>query len=170
VDLYLPNDIFYDFKSLKPVQGHGSDITLDNIDLSQIPVHIKGGAVLPLRVRSAMTTNQLRKEDFELVVAPNADGEAFGQLYYDDGESIVPASSTFVKFSFEDQNLAMWGTFGYPLGVNLARVRILGVQQAPRELYVNGEATKIVYDPVRMVLDVKIGQPFTHEFEDCYHN
>lgn len=168
--LYLPNDIFYDFKTLKPVQGHASNVTLDKIDLDQIPVYIKGGAVLPLRVRSAMTTNQLRKEDFELVVAPNANGEAFGQLYYDDGESNVPASSTFVKFSFEDQNLSMSGALGYPLGVNLSRVRILGVEQAPRELYVDGEAAEIVYDPATMILDVRIGQPFTHRYEVCYHS
>ena len=167
---YFPNDIFYDFNTLEPIQGHGSNVTLQNIDLTHIPIHIRGGTVLPLRIQSTMTTNELRKKDFELVIAPDADGEAFGQLYYDDGESIIPESSTLVQFSFRDQNLSMSGKFDYPFGVNLSRVRILGVKQAPSNVLVDGNAVKIVYNQTTMILDVGIGQPFTHEFEVCYHS
>lgn len=162
---YFPNDTFYDFKTLTLLQGQASDVTLENIDPTQIPVHIKGGTVLPLRVESAMTTDELRKKDFELIVAPNAAGEAFGQLYYDDGESITPKSSTFIKFSFEGQTLSWSGQFDYPLGVNLARIRILGVKEMPNEVNVG----KMSYDESTKILDIEIGQPLDKASEINYH-
>ena len=168
VTFYLPNDIFYDFKTLKPTQGHGSNVTLDNVDLTQIPVYIKGGAILPLRMQSAMTTDELRKQDFEIIVAPDVSGEAYGQLYYDDGESIEPASSTLVKFWFKDRMMTMAGDFGYPLGVNLARVRVLGVDRAPGVVYLDGEEVKFLYDSGTMVLEVPVGRVFDRDFELCF--
>jgi alpha-glucosidase len=117
-----------------------------------------------------MTTGELRKKDFELVVAPNAAGEAFGQLYYDDGESITPESSTLLKFTFKNQTLTMSGDFGYPLGVNLAAVRILGVQQAPKEVLVDGKGIQLTHNQTALSVDAKIGQPFTKLFEVSYRS
>ena len=164
VSIYLPKDNFYDFKTLAPVQGTGTFVTLTNVALTQVPLHIKGGSVLPLRAKSAMTTTALRKNDFEIIVAPNASGEASGQLYFDDGESLVQKSSTNVKFKYKDQKLVVSGHFDYPLGVNVSRVRILGVQKAPKAV----NAAGFQYDQTTKVLDVKIDQPFTHGFEVCF--
>jgi len=161
VSIYLPKDIFYDFKTLAPVQGTGTLVTLTSVDLTQIPLHIKGGSVLPLRAKSAMTTTALRKNDFEIIVAPNASGEASGQLYFDDGESLVQTSSTLINFKYKDQKLVVSGNFRYPLGVNVSRLRILGVQQAPKVV----SAAGFQYDHTTKVLDVKINQPFAHGFE-----
>src|ERR1700735_1383447 len=61
VSIYLPQDIFYDFETLSPVYGTGSFITLSDVPFTKIPLHIKGGSVLPLRALSAMTTTALRK-------------------------------------------------------------------------------------------------------------
>ena len=49
-----------------------------------------------------MTTTDVRKQDFELVVAPGVDGKATGKLYVDDGESVSPASKTEVWMRFGD--------------------------------------------------------------------
>ena len=161
VSIYLPKDIFYDFKTLAPVRGTGTFVTLTNVTLTQIPLHIKGGSVLPLRVKSAMTTTALRKNDFEIIVAPNASGEASGQLYFDDGESLVQKSSTHIKFRYKDQRLVVSGNFDYALAVNVSRLRILGVQQDPRAVHADG----FHYDSITKVLDIKINQAFTHGFE-----
>ncbi|KAG8686180.1 hypothetical protein FRC09_014300, partial [Ceratobasidium sp. 395] len=64
VDIYLPKDVFYDFLSYEQVQGKGKTISLTNVNYTSIPVHIKGGTVLPLRASSAMTTKALRGVDF----------------------------------------------------------------------------------------------------------
>lgn len=164
VSIYLPKDIFYDFVTLSPVQGTGSTVTLSNITLTQIPVHIKGGAVLPLRAKSAMTTTQLRKTDFEFVVAPDLHDEASGNLYVDDGESITQKSTTEVSMKYKSGTLAVTGQFGYALGVNVSRVRFLGVKKSPKAVMANGKAvlaSGYSYDSTSKVLDVTIGQPFT---------
>src|SRR6266404_3564459 len=88
VDIYLPDDRFYDFLTYKTVEGRAANITLTNVSFTEIPVHVKGGVVLPLRIESAYTMADLRKKDFELVVAPGRDGSACGSLYLDDGVSI----------------------------------------------------------------------------------
>ncbi|KAH9923696.1 alpha-glucosidase [Epithele typhae] len=81
-----------------------------------IPVHIVGGAVLPLRAPGAMTTTELRATDFELVVAPGVDGTAAGSLYADDGVSVEQAATTTVDFKFSSGTLEVSGDFGYALG------------------------------------------------------
>lgn len=167
VTFYLPNDIFYDFNTLAPVQGHGATVTLTNVSFTEIPLHIKGGSILPLRANSAMTTSSLRENDFEFVVAPGSDGKASGQLYIDDGVSITQKAETQVTMTFAKNVLDVYGTFAFHAGVNVSRVRFLGVAQAPREVLFNGKSVldnDLVFDTDSKVLDVHIGQPLTGGF------
>ena len=123
VSIYLPQDTFYDFATLAPVPGAGSNINLGNVNFTQIPLHIKSGVVLPLRAQSAMTMKALRKNDFEFIVASNDHGEASGSLYIDDGESLVQAASTQVEISFKKGKLDVSGTFGF--AVCFEQIRIM---------------------------------------------
>jgi alpha-glucosidase len=148
---------------LAPVEGAGSTVSLTNIDFATIPVHIKGGVVLPLRVESAMTTTELRKKDFEFVVATGKDGTASGSLYIDDGESIDQSQTTTVDMSFKGGKLDVKGNFGFPTGVNVARARFLNVQSAPKEVKVNGgkvNSSSFEHDATNKVLDVTVGVAF----------
>ncbi|KAH9939453.1 alpha-glucosidase [Amylocystis lapponica] len=166
VSAYFPDDVFYDFATLAPVQGHGSTVLLDNVNLTTIPVHIRGGAVLPLRVQGAMTTTALRDRDFELVVAPGRDGAASGTLYVDDGVSIAPNATTEVSMVYKNGILMVSGTFGYNVGVNVARVRVLGVAHAPSSVELDGESVNgaMAYDVGGGVVDVPLGIPFNRNF------
>lgn len=171
VSIYLPKDIFYDFTTLAPVQGTGANITLPNVNFTTIPVHIKGGAVLPLRAQSAMTTTELRKQDFEFVIAPDTTGSASGSLYIDDGESIVQNQTTEVTMSFKNKLLQVSGSFKRATGVNVSRVRLLGVSVAPKAVSVNGipvKSSQLTYNQETKVLDVSINQPFTKGFSVLY--
>ena len=99
VNYYLPKDNFYDFFTGKPVVGEGAQVTQDNVNYTDIPVHIRGGSIVPLRVDGANTTKQLRDIDFELLIAPDADGSATGRLYLDDGSSIAPSEISEIQFT-----------------------------------------------------------------------
>lgn len=164
VSIYLPNDVFYDFDTLSALEGAGSFVTLSDVPFTKIPLHIKGGAILPLRAQSAMTTTALRKKDFEFIVAPDTLGEASGTLYIDDGESITPASFTDVNLRFKDGKLEIWGVFGYCApGVNVSLVRFLGVDKHPNGVLVDGKyvhGSGYSYNPSSKVLDVVINVPF----------
>ncbi|KAF9443144.1 glycoside hydrolase family 31 protein [Macrolepiota fuliginosa MF-IS2] len=161
VDIYLPKDIFYDFATLAPVQGTGSTVTLSGVNLTTIPLHIKGGTVLPLRVESAANTVELRKQNFEFVVAPGQDGSAAGKLYIDDGELISPPKTTSINMTFKGGKLDVRGSFGFATGVKVARVRFLNVLNVPKRVRVNGANVYTSnYDATNKVLDVDVDVAF----------
>jgi len=171
VDIYLAKGIFYDFLTLTPMEGAGSMVTLNDINFTTIPLHIKGGSVLPLRIESAYTTTVLREKDFEIVVAPSQEDTASGELYIDDGELINPPCATSVEMTFKSGLLDVHGAFNYETGVKVARVRFLNVQKAPTWVTVNdkqlGESL-IAYDALNKVLDVTINIKFDRNFSVEY--
>jgi alpha-glucosidase len=126
VSIYLPNATFYDFWTLKRVQGNGSYINLTNVDFDSIPLHIRGGAILPLRAESANTTTELRKQDFVLWIAPNSTNQASGTLYLDDGDSINQTSTSNIVFTYDNGAFSMSGDFGYDAGVSIKNMTLLG--------------------------------------------
>ena len=128
VDFYLPNDTFYDFFSGEKVQGTGSVVTRSDVNYTDIPVHIRGGAIIPIRIDGANNTKLLRELDFDLLIAPDANGAASGRLFLDDGESLQPAAISEVDFAYSAGNasLSVSGTFGYQTANRLRDAVLLG--------------------------------------------
>ena len=161
VDIYLPDDRFYDFLTYKTVEGKAANVGLTEIPYTEIPVHIKGGVVLPLRVESAYTTTDLRKKDFELVVAPARDGSASGSLYLDDGVSINQKATPLEwTFKYENGVLEAKGDGKYNVGrLKWAKVKILGVTEKPKTVEVGGKKVKdFGYDATTGLVSVTVGQ------------
>lgn len=163
VDIYLPKDTFYDFDTFAPVQGKGATVSLTDVDFTDIPLHIRGGGVLPMRVEGAMTITALRTKDFQLVVAPDADGVATGLLYIDDGLSVTQKAETSVVFAYADGVLKAAGTFAYDVGsVKVAKVLILGVARAPKGVAVTGgKSLGFIWQPATKVVTVDVEIPLT---------
>lgn len=168
VDIYLPDDRFYDFRTHEMVEGTGASIRLTDISYTDIPVHIKGGVVLPLRVESAYTTTELRKKNFELVVAPARDGSAGGSLYLDDGVSIVQKKAPREwAFRYENNLLKVDSSGKYDVGkLKWARVRILGITENPKTVEMDGRKVKdFAYDSVYHAVTVNIGKGLARNFK-----
>ncbi len=167
VQIYLPNDIFYDFFTYKAVRGQGQSITLTDIGLTQIPLHIKGGSVLPLRIQSANTTAALRQEDFNIVVAPGLDGKATGSLYLDDGDSLVQASTSNIQFTYANSALHMSGRYGYNVGsVKIAQVVFLGVNAAPGSVALNHQrlaSSQYTFNSTNAALTVSVNATLSQD-------
>jgi len=169
VDIYLPDDIFYDFNTLAPVRGTGSTVSLTNVTFTEIPLHIRGGVILPLRVESGMTTAEVRTKDFELIVAPGKDGKASGSLYVDDGVSIEQDSTLELSFKYERRTLTVKATGDFSVGnIKIARVRVLNVERNPGECVVGGHRLRgdqLTYDATSKSLVVQtsadLGSTFT---------
>jgi len=164
VTVYFPKETFYDFKTYDKVEGQGQNVTLENIDYTQIPVHIRGGSILPLRASGALTTAALRKTDFEILVAIGADGTATGSLYVDDGVSIDPSASTRVSFKYSNGTLTAEGSFDHPLDVKVSTIRFLGVQKTPKRVLINEKETKVTDGQKEGVVVVNPDLSFTCGF------
>ncbi|XWW93518.1 hypothetical protein V2A60_001451 [Cordyceps javanica] len=124
---YLPRDTFYDFYTHERVRGEGRTVTRPDQKLDDLPLFLRGGTVVPLRARSAMTTAEVREQDFELLVALDDAGTAEGSLYLDDGESEDQhGETTLIDFRYKDGVLTGKGTFGYVTSNVISKVTVLG--------------------------------------------
>ena len=82
---YLPAGEWYDWYTLTKIAhlvvGEYRDFTAP---LDYIPIHIRGGGIIPTQ-SPGYTTTETRSNPFELIVALNSDLTASGFLYADDG-------------------------------------------------------------------------------------
>lgn len=157
VNFYLPDDIFYEWGTGKPVRGRGEYVDAE-VDVTDITIHYKGGIIYPQRVESANTTTALRKKGFNIVIAPGLDGSAKGSLYLDDGESLIQDAVSEIDFKYAKGKFSMTGSFGYDVGVNIETITILGVDRKPY----GGDAE---YDGKNKKLVLHVDVPLTGKYE-----
>lgn len=152
VEVYLPHDVFYDWYSHKRIQGRSRTVRVADQGLTDIPLFLRGGVIVPTRAKSAMTTAELREQHFELLVPLGADGTASGQLYLDDGVSLEQhGATTLVTFKYAHGVLMAWGRFGYKTNARITKVTVIGKGRKRGEEDV--EET-----------NVEVDQPLTGEF------
>lgn len=131
VSIYLPDDIFYTWDKREAVRGRGEWTVIKDVPFDRIPLHIRGGCIIPLRIESANTTTALRQKPFELLIAPGLDGDAEGTLYLDDGVSLDGGEDkTHVHFEYVGGRLATRSSTGdsvrlEDLPVDFAKVTVL---------------------------------------------
>lgn len=153
VDIYVPNTLFYDFFTLEAVNGTGSTITVNDVGYDTMPLHIRSGAVIPLRTGEAMTVNENRQLPFHLIIAPNATGSAEGYLRLDDGISTnVGDAYSDIYFSFDGSEMKVTGNFGYDKENALDMIVFAG-QSANRTISIDGQqAESVDYDSEHQTL------------------
>ncbi|KAK5652429.1 hypothetical protein OQA88_10472 [Cercophora sp. LCS_1] len=155
VEVYLPRDVFYDWYTGKRIEGQGRKIKVDGVGLTDIPLYLKGGVIVPLRTQGAMTTDELRQRDFELVVPVGKDGTAKGRLYLDDGVSLVQKGVTDVEFKYAKGKLTAKGKFGFGGKLKIKKVTVLGkAKKGKRDG--SGESEEV---------SVQVDVPLTGDFE-----
>nr|BAE20170.1 alpha-glucosidase [Schwanniomyces occidentalis] len=126
-------EVYYDWYTQREVHfKDGKNETLD-APLGHIPLHIRGGNVLPTQ-EPGYTVSESRQNPFGLIVALDNDGKAQGSLYLDDGESLVVDSSLLVSFSVSDNTLSASPSGDYKADQPLANVTILGVGHKPKSV------------------------------------
>lgn len=162
VDIYLPDDIFYDWNGdFSPVRGSGATISLSDIDFTTIPLHVRGGNILPLRMESANTTAAVRTKGFHILVAPGLDGQAKGSLYLDDGVSIEQPSITFINFTYNNGSFTMSGEYDYGVNVSIERISVLGVSSEPQNVNLAGVSSTFTFNGTTQVVTIDTSLPLT---------
>nr|XP_033817509.1 lysosomal alpha-glucosidase [Geotrypetes seraphini]XP_033817510.1 lysosomal alpha-glucosidase [Geotrypetes seraphini] len=138
---YFPPGTWYDTAAGTAIHSKGQWIIL-SAPLDSINVHVRAGYILPLQF-PGYTTEESRKNGMYLVVALTEDGEASGDLFWDDGESL----NTFMKEDYTQiLFLASTNVVLSKLihvnsqvdGLTLQLVKVFGVPNPPWKVLVNG--------------------------------
>ena len=107
VDAYFPKNNWFRYYDGYLETNEGQETIKLNAQLDFIPLHIRGGYIMPTQ-KSANTTHYARQNEFGLIVAPNNDNEAYGDLFYDDGQTQdFDANHFFATFALRDNKLKM---------------------------------------------------------------
>ncbi|XP_030765567.1 lysosomal alpha-glucosidase-like [Sitophilus oryzae] len=151
---YLPEGIWYNYYTNNSTQSKGENVTLD-APLDTIPVLVRGGYILPQQ-DAKQTTTASRKTKLKLLVASNEDGEASGELFWDDGDSLNTIEEklyTLVQFNLQNGTLSsetvQWTGEEPP---HLGAITVLGVQKPVSLVKINNLSVNFKFDTINKYL------------------
>lgn len=175
---YLPSGTWYDLFNYSKIESTGASKTWD-VSLYDMPVHIRGGTILPLH-QAALTSVAARKTAYDLLVAPASDGTASGTLYQDDIEAIDgDQKSRLVQFTVTKSGssggvlrgkVAQNRYNGNDFNDKIANVVVLGVAKKPSQVVASSGGNKLsfAYNSTNAALTIdvsktnlKLSQDFT---------
>nr|XP_057936355.1 sucrase-isomaltase, intestinal [Doryrhamphus excisus] len=137
---YIPDALWYDYETMKPLSDRRQHTQL-HLPADKIGLHIRGGAVLPTQMPD-VTTTYSRRKPMGLIVTLDDNGDAAGELFWDDGDSRETVKSgTYIhyKFTVIYGVLTMQVTHaGYkdPNDLKFEDITVLGVLHPPKSVSV----------------------------------
>ncbi|XP_064599991.1 lysosomal alpha-glucosidase-like isoform X2 [Liolophura sinensis] len=163
VDGYFPKGVWYNLHTGQKLVSAGQTVTLD-APLDVINVHVRAGFILPTQ-QPALSTTKSRKNLVEVRVYLDSDGQASGDMFWDDGDSLDTYETgvyTFLRFTTKD------GIFvsepkkaGYPSMPPLGSVAVHGVPKQPITVTFNGSPHQFVYNHQMLYVENLAGDLLT---------
>jgi len=160
-------DIWYrlenKWKQLTPGE-HVVKAGLDDV----IPVFIRGGSILLLQTRMRRSSKPMYGDPYTMVVAPDGNGRASGEFYFDDQETLDHLNGTWhkVQFSYEGEKLFSEpddsSLFRMPDTSLIEKVMVLGESTELRQVSVvtefEQESSKVIQYP----WGFELRKPYVH--------
>lgn len=161
----FPTGVWYDWYNGKAVSGPTSQ-TIE-APLTHIPLHVRGGSILPLKTPK-LTIDDTFATPYELLVALDKSGKASGRLYIDDGHSIQQEKTSDINFAFAHGKLSAKGQFEYHEKTKLEKIAVLGGSY--KNAIVNGKSYKLKKDAttgasVAQGFKIDLTKPFSVQFK-----
>lgn len=156
VSVYFPPGHWYDFWNHTLItRGAPKRITL-NTPIDKIQVHVRGGGIIPTQ-KPALTTRATRQNPYSLLVALDVLGQAAGELYLDDGDSLDSVEArryTLIRYSCkvsrDNQGILLAHVIqnGYSQAsrLTLDTITVMGVTAGPSSAILNGKSINFTYD------------------------
>ncbi|XP_061924131.1 sucrase-isomaltase, intestinal [Entelurus aequoreus] len=151
LDAYIPDALWYDYETRKALQDRRKHIQL-HLPGDKLGLHVRGGAVLPTQTPD-VTTTYSRRKPMGLIIALDDNGQAAGELFWDDGDSRETVKKgTYIHYDFTVISgvLTMQVTHaGYqdPNNLKFEDITVLGVLHPPTSVSViHGNSNSTVPD------------------------
>uniref|UniRef100_F7BGL5 Maltase-glucoamylase n=1 Tax=Monodelphis domestica TaxID=13616 RepID=F7BGL5_MONDO len=191
VTAYLPDAVWYDYETGGQIPERKQQVEM-LFSPEQIGLHLRGGYIFPIQ-QPAITTVASRKNPLGLIIAPDDNKEARGELFWDDGETkgtIASGSYILHEFLFTQNRLDMkvlHQSYNDPNNLAFEEIKILGTEE-PTNITVKKNNVPIASSPnvtyfekdrVAMIsgLELALGEEYTVEWSikfrevikiDCY--
>eukprot|EP00095_Tigriopus_kingsejongensis_P008887 snap_masked-scaffold566_size135349-processed-gene-0.4 protein:Tk08887 transcript:snap_masked-scaffold566_size135349-processed-gene-0.4-mRNA-1 annotation:"lysosomal alpha-glucosidase" len=164
VEAYIPHGSWYRWSTWDRLDMVEGQFVRVSAPLDTIPLFARGGSIFPMKP-PASTTTASRQLPFELMVFLNAEGEARGDLFWDDGDSLDSYGASpghtgrhnYIQFSVDKSRVltssVIYSGFSEELML-LAKMILVGVQAPPTQVQVNGGDATFDYDPSLQLLEI----------------
>lgn len=141
VTSYFPAARWYNYLTNQEQTKTGTQVSLD-APLGTIPIHIRGGTVIPTQ-KSDVNTEKSRHHPHGLIIALDADQQASGRLYWDGLDTVDPLSTgDYALFEFDARNnkmsTSMTGSSSIASQMKLGTIKIFGASSSA-SVRVNGK-------------------------------
>jgi len=150
-EVYLPGDQpWYEYPTSTIYQAPQT-ITIPT-PLEKIPIFLRGGSIIPKKDRARRSSDLMSNDPYTLIVSLDNKGEAFGELYIDDGHSYnYIKNNAFLerKFHFFQRKLTSTGSTSNSFQVNnmIERIVINGFPQKPSSILLkNGQTQELEFE------------------------
>uniref|UniRef100_A0A8C9N3C3 alpha-glucosidase n=1 Tax=Serinus canaria TaxID=9135 RepID=A0A8C9N3C3_SERCA len=174
--VYFPEAEWYEYDTGEPMQlkkvWHNIPTPADRIGL-----HLRGGYIFPTQ-KPNTTTVESRKNPMGLIIALDVNGEASGDLFWDDGESTGTIDNkAYIYYEFKVSNNALQMTathsnYADPNNLKFEEIKILGLSQEIESVSVSqnnvvqGYTPNITYSHATKVavikgLQLELGKSYT---------
>ncbi|XP_076020739.1 lysosomal alpha-glucosidase [Genypterus blacodes] len=142
---YLPLGTWYDLQNGQAFDSKGQYLLLP-APLGTINVHVREGHIIPQQ-EPALTTTASRRNPFFLTVALSSGGWAWGDLFWDDGDSLdtfETGNHCYIIFiAGQSQVVSDPVRLNGALdGLVLGGLRVFGVPSPPHYVWANGEKVR----------------------------
>ncbi|GAB6019833.1 hypothetical protein CHUAL_001373 [Chamberlinius hualienensis] len=158
VNVYFPNARWFNYYTGAEIVTTGTNVTVSAPLDGPIPLHVRGGYIIPTQDPAA-NTDTSRKNPFGLVVALDSNNAAQGSFFWDDGETEdTDGLGTYNEFSFSyKENTLTIAVLhnGYSAQTQpLNDIKFYGISQQPASVTVDGSiiTSGISYDLTNKVL------------------
>eukprot|EP00833_Pecoramyces_ruminatium_P017697 jgi/Orpsp1_1/1191729/evm.model.d7180000088088.1 len=163
VEGYFPAGKWYDWYD-PTVSFQGPAYKIINAPLEHIPVHLRGGYIIPTQGPS-LSVYENRNLPFGLIVTLDNEGKAQGELYLDDGISIeVNGKKSEIIFEANNGKLTGTGKYNYNEKQKLESIKILGVEMPSSVVVKQGKSVKSEFTYSNNVIIIKTSIDMNEDF------
>ena len=146
--VYFPfSQDWYDFESLQLIAktGQQANMVTVNAPLEKVPVFIRGGSIIPRKLRLRRSSKLMFYDPLTLAVVPDSTNHAFGLMYFDDESTLAHEKNkayALRELRFDGSSLvcrAAKGSGNYAAPNTIERLVFAGRLTAPTRVFVKGE-------------------------------
>uniref|UniRef100_U3KHM3 P-type domain-containing protein n=1 Tax=Ficedula albicollis TaxID=59894 RepID=U3KHM3_FICAL len=145
---YIPQGTWYDFYTGSSLNSSGEMLKM-SAPLEHLNLHVRGGSILPTQ-KPGTTTGVTRGNPLRLIVALSSHATAWGDLFWDDGESLdtfEKGNYSYVVFNVTQNTFTstVLHTSTEATKVTIGTLSIFGVQKPPSKVLLNGQEKPFSY-------------------------